>query len=263
MRACRLAFVALAASALALAPVPVTLADHSPPAAQEALVVYQPSGRDPLTTSNPTITAFVSLPPVLVPNQNLYLDIDGPAPAKKTILAKAGCQEIVLPPLTKNGEYQVRITTEPPVTEAGGNCQGGVAGTRKFVVAVPDKAPAASPASPTAAAGAPKGPGGAGRGRAAGAGGGSIAGIDVARFEAEFDKLKAKAAPAPAADEGFQNELRYTEAGERDEELGTDEERGVAGRATLPFVAGALLALVTFFFLRCLRAEVNRQPLPG
>jgi len=45
-------------------------------------------------------------------------------------------------------------------------------------------------------------------------------------------------------------------------ELGTDETSNSPQRS-LAFVAGGLLALVTFLFLRCLRAEVGRQPFPG
>lgn len=45
-------------------------------------------------------------------------------------------------------------------------------------------------------------------------------------------------------------------------ELGTDETSNSPHRS-LAFVAGGLLALVTFLFLRCLRAEVDRHPLPG
>lgn len=267
MRARRsLVVAALAVTAFVFGPVSTAPAQERP----AARVAYKLPGPQPLTMSNPIITAFVSLPQARVPGQKVYVSIDGPpggAAPVEPIAAQSTCQEVKLPPLTKNGKYTIRITTElpTPADDGANECQGGSDLPGRFEVQVPDK-PSGSSTSP-GATGA-NAPGGAGSGGTAAArrdgrgnaGSASIAGIDVARFEADFDKLKGKAGPAAAPEEGFQSELRYAEPGERYEELGADEERG-AGRATLPFVAGALLALDAFLLLRSIRSQVLRQPL--
>lgn len=76
--------------------------------------------------------------------------------------------------------------------------------------------------------------------------------------------------PQPAAEAGaaasvgaFDERLPYKPGEEAEPtELGVNETSNSSHRS-LAFVAGGLLALVTFLFLRCLRAEVGRQPLPG
>lgn len=103
--------------------------------------------------------------------------------------------------------------------------------------------------------GAGAGAGGASAGR--GGGGSSLSRLDFAKFSQFLDRSK-QAGPVVGDDGGFEEGLPYQEAGA--EELGADEEKE-SRRNTLAFVAGGLLTLVTFFFLRCLRAEVNRQPL--
>jgi hypothetical protein len=231
------------------------------PTRQAARVAYEPPSGSELTVNE--ITAFVSLPETVLPGQKLYITVTGPVPAKREVAATPGCQSVSVS-FPQDGNYEVAIETElPRLSDAAGKCQGGSSDSAKFVVKVAAKAPVASP---TSVPGAPKAPASAGRGRAAAtggkAGGASIAGIDVARFEADFDRLMGKAGSAPADEEGFESELRYTEPGERDEELGTDEESGTR-RNTLGFIAGGLLALVTFLWLRCLRSEVDRRPLPG
>ncbi len=258
MRSLRVAWGAAGAAVLAV--VSLTHPVWAQPSPQAARVTYDPPPGE-ITVNE--ITAFVSLPDMLTPGQKLYISVTGPGAKPREVAATPGCQPVRVS-LPENGNYEVAIETEIPLlVDAAGKCSGGGTDPGKFVVKVPPKVPA----SPTSVAAAPKSPGTAGRGRAGpgGKGGGaSIAGIDVGRFEADFDRLQGKAAGGPAGapgEEGFQNELRYTEAGEREEELGAAEERG-ARRNTLAFIAGGLLALVTFLFLRVLRSEVDRQPLP-
>jgi len=68
---------------------------------------------------------------------------------------------------------------------------------------------------------------------------------------------------AGASEGGFDDRLPYQPVEEAElTELGTNETSNNVHRS-MGFVAGGLLALVTFFFLRCLRAEAARQPLAG
>jgi len=75
---------------------------------------------------------------------------------------------------------------------------------------------------------------------------------------------EAAAAGGPtASDTGFEANLPYREVPEDGVEgLGARGARA-AGLRSLGSFAGGLLALVTFFLLRCLRSEAARQPLPG
>lgn len=261
MRVVRQIVAAAGAAALAVALSHVASAQVPSPSPQPALVAYEPPPGSELRVNE--ITAFVSLLDTVIPGQKLYVSITGPVSVKREVDATGGCQAVTVS-LPQNGSYEVAVEADvPSPVDRGGKCQGGKSEPGKFVVNVATKAAAPSP---TSVPGAPKAPASAGLGRAAAtggkAGGESIAGIDVARFEADFDRLMGKAGSAPAGEEGFESELRYTEPGERDEELGTNEESGTR-RNTLGFIAGGLLALVTFLWLRCLRSEVDRRPLPG
>ncbi len=104
-------------------------------------------------------------------------------------------------------------------------------------------------------------PGPAPPGRVSGIGaaaGGGIAGIDLARFEAEFQKLLAGAGARAGGpeEEGFESGLPYAER-EDEEELGADE-AARNRRNTWAFVAGGFLVLAVLLHLRWLRAQVDR-----
>ena len=256
-----LRWVLAVAGAAALTMALPRMAGAQVPTRQAARVAYEPPSGSELAVNE--VIAFVSLPDTLKPGQQLYITITGPAPAKRSVPATPGCQEVPLA-LPQNGEYQVVIETEVPSTvDAAGKCKGGSTAPGRFVVNVPTKAPAASPTSaPGARHGGGARAGRAGGGRSGGAGGGRIAGIDVARFEAEFDRLSAQAGGRPG-EPSFESSLPYDDLGDRDEpdeELGADEAR-TNRRNTLAFVAGGVLALVTFTLSRWLRNEVDRRTL--
>jgi hypothetical protein len=215
--------------------------------------------------------AFVSLPDAeaVVTGRKVYVTVtaetNGKGGTPEVYDARPGCQAVPVS-FPGNGRYRVVIETEvpsPPDEAAGRDCQGGSDAPGIFDVAVPPKETAAGPG--TTKAPMPAGGGGrGGTGRTAGGAKslGSKPLIDVGRFQAEFNQLVERTKGGQPGEEGFGESLPYGNAAERDEELGADEERG-ARRNALGFMAGGLLALVTFFFLRCLRSEVNRQPLPG
>ncbi|MDP8975834.1 MAG: hypothetical protein M3N28_05615 [Actinomycetota bacterium] len=230
---------------------------------QPARVVYRPPGPD-LTVTR--ISAFVSLlpPGPFLAGKKLYVvvtDVAKGTAATESVAATGGCQEVPVS-FPGNGRYRVEVKTDvaSPPQGTHRDCQGASAAARDFVVAVPAKEAAVAP-KPTQG---PAPAAGGGRGGARGLGGtlGRRSAIDVGRFEADFNKLVERAQGAQPAEEGFEGTLPYDNAAERDEELGTDEERGER-RNTLAFMAGGLLALVTFLLLRTIRAEVDRQPLAG
>jgi hypothetical protein len=148
--------------------------------------------------------------------------------------------------------------SDPATAQGGGDYRYQVIAVRSGRT---DKDLVASPPSAAVTLKVPGASAPASSGSRSGVAGGAIAGIDVARFEAEFDRLLGKAGGGPAGPEGFEDQLPYTESGDRDEELGADEERG--SRRSLPYVAGGLLVLDTFLVLRSVRAQVNRLPLTG
>lgn len=85
--------------------------------------------------------------------------------------------------------------------------------------------------------------------------------VSLDKFAKLLADAKAKAAAAgqvePGEDGAFDANLPYAKSAADDQELGSDEPIG-AGRRTLPFVAGGLLALSTFLLLRSIRAQVDR-----
>jgi hypothetical protein len=140
MRSLRRALVAVAAAA-----VPAMASNGAsaqlPP--QPAVVAYEtPGAGQVLTVSNPTITAFVSLPP-LPPEQTVTVTVSGPSPASATRRVGAGCQRVSVPmSLSRNGAYQVVVAAElPSPTDAGGACERGSPDPRSFFVAAPPRPP--------------------------------------------------------------------------------------------------------------------------
>lgn len=253
----------MAASAAVMLAFSLTGAASAQVQPQAARVVYRPPGPDLTVTK---ISAFVSLLPrdAFPDGKKLYIAVtDGGkgTTATQPVDATGGCQEVPVS-FPGNGRYRVEVKTDvaSPPEDTERDCQGATAAARDFVVAVPSKEAAVTPA-PTQG---PAPAAGGGRGVARGSGGslGRRSSIDVGRFEADFNKLVERAQGAQPAEEGFEGTLPYADAAEREEELGTDEERG-ARRNTLAFIAGGLLALVTFMLLRSIRAEVDRQPLAG